>query len=743
MRIPHLRFGRPRPTSAILLTVATLAAAWLSGPAAATTASPAAPGRPAAQSSARTMTSGATTAAVTPNGLAATPPMGWNTWYGFHCGISAQLVEQTALAMVRSGMKAAGYKYVTLDDCWEASQRSADGSLQADPTKFPDGIKAVADYVHSLGLKIGIYESVGTSTCAGYPGSYGHYQQDADTFASWGIDFVKLDWCSVPTQDFPGLTQEQVAQTLYTQYAQALQATGRPMVLSISASNPALQPWTWAPAIGNMWRTNADYGDTWGQILGNLDQEAPLARYAGPGHWNDPDVLQIGLGGTTTAEDQAQFSMWAMLAAPLLAGNDLRSMSAATRAILTNREVIAIDQDPLGAQATRLSEDGNADVWVKPLADGDRAVMLLNRGSTPLDIATTAQAAGLRGAGAYSVRNLWTHRTSESAGLIAANVPADSAVLYRVAPLRGGVGRYPPSTDVSVTPQVPPVFTGSTFEVAAPGQTLTVGAAFRNDARQAVTRVSLALTAPEGWDVSGTAATARALATGQQVDGSWQVTVPADAAQGSYLVTGTARYRWGRQAGISTGEGGVTVLVLTPGDLSPFYNNVGITDDSDPGPGSFDGAGDSYSAEALADAGLSAGSQVTAGGVTFTWPDVPAGQPDNVILQGQSVVLSGSGSTLGFLGAAAGGTFSGTGTIVYTDGSTQPFTITFTNWIGDTPAPGGLLVAHTAYFNRTSTGPARTPSIFAAFAPLDPSKTLAGVILPSQGDMHVFALGVG
>ena len=513
--------------------------------------------------------SGATS--VTPNGLAATPPMGWNDWYSFHCNVNAQLVEQSAQAMVSSGMAAAGYKYVNIDDCWLAKQRAADGSLQADPTKFPDGIKAVADYVHSLGLKLGIYEDVGTATCAGYPGSYGHYQQDADTFASWGIDFVKVDWCNVPFGDFPSLTHQQVAETLYTGYGQALRNSGRAMVFSVCEWDPSLQPWTWAPKIANMWRSNEDYGDSWNLVLRNLDQEAPLAGYAGPGHWNDPDILQVGLGGMSTAEDQAHFSMWAMLSAPLLAGNDLRSMSAATTAILTNRQVIAIDQDPLGAEATRLL--GNADVWVKPLANGDRAVMLLNRGSTPLNISTTAQAAGLPTAGAYGVQDLWAHTTRESAGVIAASVPPDSAMLYRVSPLQSGVGDDAPVTDLSVTPGVPAAYPGSQFHVAQPGQAITVPATFTNDGRQAVTGASLSLTGPSGWQVSGTPATAGAVPGGGQLSGTWQVTVPPGTPAGSYTVTATANYTWSTtNAGSVTGQASFVVAVPPAG--TPYLDQL-------------------------------------------------------------------------------------------------------------------------------------------------------------------------
>ena len=514
--------------------------------------------------------------------LAATPPMGWNDWYSFFCNLNESLIEQTADAMVSSGMRDAGYDYVNLDDCWLSHERDANGNLQADPTKFPNGIKAVADYVHARGLKLGIYEDVGTKTCAGYPGSYGHVQQDANSFASWGIDFVKVDWCNVPFGDFPGLSQQQVAQKLYTEYSQALQATGRPMVFSICEWNPALKPWTWAPAISNMWRTNNDYGDSWGQIIANLDQEADLAQYAGPGHWNDPDILQVGLGRTNHAEDQAHFSSWAMLAAPLLAGNDVRNMSAETKAILTNREVIAIDQDPKGAGATRVSHSDSADVWTRTLANGDRAVMLLNRSETPTTISTTARAVGLPAAGAYSVRDLWAHTTQESAGRIAASVPAHSAMLYRVRPLQDEVEQYQPLTDVSVDPQVPPVYPGSTFHIAAPGQTIDVAATLRNDGRAAVTQATLKVSSDAGWTVQGDPVTAGSLGTGKTISGTWQVIIPADADPGVYTMSGDATFTWsdGTEHGSTNGVGGFQVLVPPTGspyasDLTPLAESNG------------------------------------------------------------------------------------------------------------------------------------------------------------------------
>lgn len=504
--------------------------------------------------------------------LGATPPMGWNDWYTFGCNLTEQLVEQTADTIVSSGMKAAGYDYVNLDDCWLSHERDAQGNLQADPTKFPHGIKAVADYVHARGLKLGIYEDVGTATCAGYPGSFGHVQQDANTFASWGIDFAKIDWCNVPFDQFPNLTQKQVAIKLYTQYSKALKATGRQIFFSVCEWDPTLEPWTWAPAIANMWRTNGDYGDTWAQILANLDQEAPLASAAGPGHWNDPDILQVGLGGMSTGEDRAHFSAWSMLAAPLLAGNDLRSMSAATKAILTNREVIAIDQDRLGAEATRLSHTNDADVWIRALANGDRAVMLLNRSDSARSISTTAHAAGLPRSSAYAVRDLWAHKTFESGGTIASSVPADSAVLYRVSAIHGG-NAHPPLTDVAASVKAPAAFPGSTYHIVKPGQTVTATAVFRNDGTVPVRRLSMHLYGPSGWKVDHPSITAAVVPPGRSVSGSWPITVPAGTKAGSYEVNAFARYRWsGARPAATSGQGGV--LVEVPPTGSPYLSDL-------------------------------------------------------------------------------------------------------------------------------------------------------------------------
>jgi alpha-galactosidase len=367
------------------------------------------------------------------NGLALTPPMGWNDWNAYGCNVSEQLVEQTALAMHNDGMQAAGYDYVNIDDCWMSSSRAANGNLVPNPTKFPDGMAAVASYVHSLGLKLGIYEDAGTATCAGYPGSYGHEQQDADLFASWGVDYLKYDWCNIPFSSFPGQSHEQVAQTLYTRMSHALKATSRPIVFSMcNGWDSSVQPWTWAGPVANLWRTTSDIQANFSSMLNNFHINVGLAADAGPGAWNDPDMLEVG-NGMSAAEDQSEFSLWAEMAAPLIEGSNLTSASSATLSILTNNAVIAVDQDSLGKQGTEVSSSGGLDVLAKPLANGDVAVALFNETGSTATISTTAAAIGKTSSSSYTLTNLWTGGTSTTVSAISASVPAHATVMYRVA----------------------------------------------------------------------------------------------------------------------------------------------------------------------------------------------------------------------------------------------------------------------------------------------------------------------
>ncbi len=349
--------------------------------------------------------------------LAQTPPMGWNSWNHFGCDVTEQLIRETADAMVSSGMRGAGYRYVNIDDCWHG-ERDADGFIQPDPERFPSGMKALADYVHSRGLKLGIYSDAGWETCAAQPGSRGYEYQDALTYARWGIDYLKYDWCNIA-----GLNAEGAYQTM----ARAIAAAGRPVVFSLCewGSN---RPWEWAREIGHLWRTTGDitacwdcevdHGSwsSWG-VLRILDLQDGLRIHAGPGHWNDPDMMEVG-NGMSESEDRGHFSMWAMLAAPMIAGNDLRTMSEETRRILTNSEVIAVNQDALGIQGFKYSDDGDLEIWFKPLAEEDWAVCILNRGPSARKVEFTWQGEPVADdfsgretlfkARLYRIRDLWS-----------------------------------------------------------------------------------------------------------------------------------------------------------------------------------------------------------------------------------------------------------------------------------------------------------------------------------------------
>ena len=365
-------------------------------------------------------------------GLASTPPMGWNSWNKFGCNVSEEMIRQMADAMVSSGMKDAGYQYVVIDDCWQV-ERDASGNIVADAKRFPAGIKALADYVHSRGLKFGIYSDAGSKTCAKRPGSLGHEYQDALQYAAWGVDYLKYDWCNTTTQD---------AQAAYALIRNALNATGRPIVLSICEWGTA-KPWLWGEKVGgNLWRTTGDISDVWqGKdkhrlgVVDILDMQEGLQSYAGPGHWNDPDMLEVGNGGMTTDEYRAHFSLWAILAAPLLAGNDLRDMKPEIHDILSNKEVIAVNQDQLGRQGQRVRKDGDLEVWAKQMQDGSRSVVLLNRDISEKKIAVSWEDIGYPGHLSASVRDLWRAKDlGQFKGQFSASVGPHSVVMVKVAP---------------------------------------------------------------------------------------------------------------------------------------------------------------------------------------------------------------------------------------------------------------------------------------------------------------------
>ena len=374
--------------------------------------------------------------------LALTPPMGWNSWNKFSCNINEKIIREVADAMVSSGMKDAGYEYINIDDCWQG-KRDSEGFIHPDSAKFPSGIKALADYVHSKGLKIGIYSDAGDKTCGGYPASRGHEYQDAITYAKWGIDYLKYDWCN---------TEGLNAEGAYTTMSNALHSAGRPVVFSLCEWGTN-KPWLWAKNVGYLWRTTGDIYPcfdcvkdhvTWKQwgAMYILDMQNGLRKYAGPGHWNDPDMLEVG-NGMSQNEDKAHFSMWCMLAAPLIAGNDLRNMSEDTKKILTNKSVIAIDQDSLGIEGFKYSSKDSLEIWFKPLVKGDWAICFLNRSLKPQKVSfnwhNEAVTDSLSGRNAqfdntlYNIEDLWNNKnigtTKEALNTV---VPAHDVLILRL-----------------------------------------------------------------------------------------------------------------------------------------------------------------------------------------------------------------------------------------------------------------------------------------------------------------------
>jgi alpha-galactosidase len=351
---------------------------------------------------------------------ALTPPMGWNSWNKFACNVSEQLIRETTDAMVSSGMKAAGYQYVNIDDCWQVS-RDAQGTIVADPNRFPSGMKALADYVHSKGLKLGVYTDAGRLTCEKRPGSLNHEVQDAKTYAVWGIDYVKIDWCHAE-----GLDPE----VQYAKFRDALAQSGRAIVFSI-CNWGVKAPWQWGPHTGNLWRTTGDIKDNYDRMSVIGFSQNGLEKFARPGHWNDPDMLEVGNGGMKHDEYLTHMSLWALLAAPLLAGNDLRNMNAETKEILTNSEVIAVDQDTKGIQGHRLWDEGPLEIWAKQLSDGGYAVGLFNRGESELRMTLDFKMLGITGTA--QLRNLWEHQNLGSqSNSYTAMVPKHGVLMLKV-----------------------------------------------------------------------------------------------------------------------------------------------------------------------------------------------------------------------------------------------------------------------------------------------------------------------
>jgi alpha-galactosidase len=515
------------------------------------------------------------------DGLARTPPMGFNNWNATHCDpeFNEEMVKATADIFVSSGLKAAGYEYINLDDCWARPQNSPGGSRDADghlvphPVRFPNGIKALADYVHGKGLKLGIYHDRGTRTCntlgfdgtlgAGWtPGAPTYERIDAQDFADWGVDYLKYDNCNNQGLD---------AVERYTIMRDALKATGRPIVYSICEWGQN-DPWLWGADVGHLWRTTGDISDNFASMLNIVRQNAPLAPYAGPGHWNDPDMLEVGNGGMTDTEYRSHFSLWSIMAAPLLIGSDLREATPATFKILKNREVIAVDQDKLGIQGRLLSNERGLWVFAKPLADGDVAVALFNENSYGARIATTADAVGLPEAHSYRLRDLWAHETTSSAGTIGASVPAHGTVMYRVSP-GGKPWRYRPNVSTTLT--------GLPGKVTGARQT-TATVSFTNDGVLPARWVKLDLRVPRGWSARPTSRSwYGAVGSGETVQATFDVGVPEPSESETVTVKATADYRWlgWRRERDSTSQD-VVLQVLPPGfayieEAEAWWNTFG------------------------------------------------------------------------------------------------------------------------------------------------------------------------
>ena len=375
------------------------------------------------------------------DGLAATPQMGWNSWNTFACDINEQLIKDTADAMVKNGLKDAGYEYVNIDDCWHG-KRDETGVIHPDKERFPSGMKALADYVHSKGLKIGIYSDVGATTCGGRPGSRGYEYQDARTYASWGIDYIKYDWC-----DSKGLNSVGA----YTTMRDAIRTAGRPMLFSICEWGDT-KPWEWAKDVGHSWRTTGDIHMCFDcefseasysrfGVLQILDKQAGLRVHAGPGHWNDMDMLEVGRGFTED-EDRTHFAAWSMLASPLILGNDVRNMSEATKRILTNKAVIAINQDKAGIQAWRFMQSGQLEYWAKPLANDEWAVMILNRSTQTMPVSYQWSSARINddtnkrvldtSKTVFNWTDAWTGKTGDTSKKLESKLAPHGAIVLRL-----------------------------------------------------------------------------------------------------------------------------------------------------------------------------------------------------------------------------------------------------------------------------------------------------------------------
>lgn len=512
--------------------------------------------------------------------LAATPYQGWNTYYGLGGAFDEATIREVADTLVERGLHRAGYDIVWIDGGWQGSPpRDADGRLRPDPEKFPSGMRDLTAYIHEKGLRAGIYTDAGPydgENCG--LGSHGHYQDDADLFAAWGFDAVKVDFLC-------GIAHDLDPETVFTQFAKAVHdnASGRPMLFNLC--NPVTSPdwgdyppeqqsthtWSYAPGVAESWRTYTDVGFQgsvkYSDVIRNIRANDAHPEVAGPGRWSDPDYLAPELG-MSRAEFRTQLSLWSVAAAPLVIGSDVRSLSDGTVADLTNREVLAIDQDRLGHQGSRVDHDGPGEVWVKRLTDGSRAVALSNTTEETVTMRTSASAAGLSAAGHYALRDVWDQRTTQSAGTITATVPPHETVLLRVSPAHGG--HLPPATDLSAPEPAPP-YPGSPLWLMPPGEPQDITVRLRNDAATSLRDLRAHLRLPDGWRATLTHGPPHVVPGGGSATIGWRVTPPADAVPGdAYELVAAVDYLW---HGHRRGAVDMSATVLVPpsppaGDLA-------------------------------------------------------------------------------------------------------------------------------------------------------------------------------
>lgn len=519
--------------------VVVLAAAWLVSVSVASPAS-AAPGR-------------ARTVHTSYNGLALTPPMGYNDWSYYGCGVDQAVILSQARALVRTGLSALGYVTVTTDDCWMSETRGPSGELRADRTKFPRGMGYIGRRLHAMGLKFGIYEDAGTRTCGGLAGSWGRYRRTAEQFAHWGVDYVKLDGCHVPKID--GQSREQTYNQAYARFSRALQATGRQIVFSASApadfrvGRQRLHVIAATSRIANLWRDGADIphaqadgAEEWNGIAFNFGYNVGLGRYAGPGHWNDPDMLLVGDSSLTSVEMQSQMTLWSEMAAPLIISTDVTQASPAALRILANRRIIAVDQDRRGVQGHIVQSGSGYDVLTKPLADGDASVVLFDQAQTGATIDTTAATAGLPSSRRYELTDLVTGQRTQTMGRIAAGVYGHGTVIERVRP-GAGVG-LPSAAAVSI----------GRF-AATRGEPESVTATVTDDGDASIAGGTLTLAVPAGWSVSPAVQTLPRVAAGGHATMRFSL-VPGSPPAGGVVseLDATARYRSAGHAATQTGR---------------------------------------------------------------------------------------------------------------------------------------------------------------------------------------------